>query len=70
MLAALSAAAQQDIAGPASLSPEPDAAVATPAPIAQNASLFALASPILDTAVKTPAPPAQNMFMPAAFADP
>jgi hypothetical protein len=70
LLAALSAAAQQYIAGPASLSPEPDARVATPAPIAQNASLFALASPILDTAVKTPAPPAQKMFMPAAFADP
>lgn len=70
MLAALSLAAQQDLAGSAALSPEPGAGVATPAPIAQNASLLALASPILDTAIKTPALPAQNVFMPAAFADP
>ena len=70
LLAALSVAAQQDLAGPASLSPEPSVPNATAGPVEQNAPLFALTSPILDTAIKTPALPAQNFLMPVAFADP
>ncbi|MGD0543867.1 MAG: hypothetical protein ABSB65_05610 [Candidatus Acidiferrales bacterium] len=68
--AAFGAAAQQNLVGPAPLSPNPDAAVATPVPVAPSTSLFALASPNLDATIRTPTPAAQNIFMPASLADP
>src|SRR6202034_2404344 len=70
LLAALSAAAQQNVSALASVFPNPDATITVPASVAQNPPLFALASPNLDATVGTPAPLAQSAFLPAAFADP
>jgi hypothetical protein len=70
LLAAIGAAAQQNVSALASPSPDPDATMAAPAPVGQNASLLAPALPSLDATVRRPAAVAQNVFMPAVFADP
>jgi hypothetical protein len=70
LLAALSASAQQNPIGTASLPSHPGATIETPAPVPPSTSLFALASPDLDASIRTPAALAQNVFMPATFADP
>lgn len=69
LLAALSAAAQQNVSALTSVSPNPDATITAPASVAQNPPLFALASPNLDATV-TPTPLAQNNFMSSVFANP
>ena len=70
LLVAFGAAAQQNLVGPSSLSPNPSATIETPAPVAPSAPLFALASPSLDTTIGSSAPMMQNAFMPAVLADP
>ncbi|MGB8543042.1 MAG: hypothetical protein WCD49_15540 [Candidatus Acidiferrales bacterium] len=70
LLAALSAAARQNVSALTSVSPSPDATITAPATVAQNRPLFALASPNPDATVGTSTPIAQGAFMPAVFADP
>ncbi len=70
LLAAFTAAAQQNVSALASAFPNPEAPLVLHAPLAQNARLFALASPTPDATIGTPTPIAQSVFMPAVFASP